>query len=44
MQALERNAWNVTQTERYLGVPHSTLKFKIARLEIRDIARRIKGA
>jgi DNA-binding NtrC family response regulator len=44
VRALERNAWNVTQTARYLGVPHSTLKFKIARLEIRDIARRIKGA
>ena len=35
--------WNVTQTARYLGVPLSTLKFKIDRLEIREIARRIKG-
>jgi DNA-binding NtrC family response regulator len=44
IKALERNTWNVTQTARYLGVPLSTLKFKIDRLEIRDIARRIKGA
>jgi DNA-binding NtrC family response regulator len=44
IRALERNNWNVTQTARYLGIPLSTLKFKIDRLEIRDIARRIKGA
>jgi DNA-binding NtrC family response regulator len=42
VRALERNAWNVTQTARYLGVPLSTLKFKIERLEIRDLARKIK--
>jgi DNA-binding NtrC family response regulator len=44
IRALDRNQWNVTRTARYLGVPLSTLKFKIDRLEIRDIARRIKGA
>jgi DNA-binding NtrC family response regulator len=43
IRALERNNWNVTQTARYLGVPLSTLKFKIDRLDIRDIAKRIKG-
>ena len=43
VRALERNAWNVTQTARYLGVPLSTLKFKIERLEIRDLAMKIKG-
>ena len=43
IRALERNGWNVTQTARYLGVPLSTLKFKIDRLDIRDIAKRIKG-
>jgi len=42
VRALERNAWNVTQTARYLGVPLSTLKFKIERLEIRELARKIK--
>jgi DNA-binding NtrC family response regulator len=43
IRALERSRWNVTQTARYLGVPLSTLKFKMDRLEIREIARRIKG-
>jgi DNA-binding NtrC family response regulator len=43
MRALERNAWNVTQTARYLGVPLSTLKFKMDRLEIRELARKIRG-
>jgi DNA-binding NtrC family response regulator len=42
VRALERNAWNVTQTARYLGVPLSTLKFKMERLEIRELARKIK--
>jgi DNA-binding NtrC family response regulator len=42
VRALERNAWNVTQTARYLGVPLSTLKFKIDRLEIRELTRKIK--
>ena len=42
VRALERNAWNVTQTARYLGVPLSTLKFKMERLEIRELARRIR--
>jgi DNA-binding NtrC family response regulator len=43
IRALERSGWNVTQTARYLGVPLSTLKFKMDRLEIRGIARRLKG-
>jgi DNA-binding NtrC family response regulator len=43
IRALERSKWNVTQTARYLGVPLSTLKFKIDRLEIRELARRLKG-
>ncbi len=42
VRALERNGWNVAQTSRYLGVPLSTLKFKLERLEIRDLARKIK--
>ncbi|MCA1584083.1 MAG: sigma-54 dependent transcriptional regulator [Acidobacteria bacterium] len=44
VRALERSRWNVTQTARYLGVPLSTLKFKMDRLAIRELARRIKGA
>lgn len=43
IRALERSAWNVTQTARYLGIPLSTLKFKMDRLEIRELARKIKG-
>ena len=43
IRALERSGWNVTQTARYLGVPLSTLKFKMDRLEIREIAKRLKG-
>ena len=42
VRALERNAWNVTQTARYLGVPLSTLKFKMERLEIRELAKKIR--
>jgi hypothetical protein len=33
----------VTQTAKYLGIPLSTLKFKLDRLEIKDLARRIRG-
>jgi DNA-binding NtrC family response regulator len=44
IRALERSRWNVTQTARYLGVPLSTLKFKIDRLEIRELTRRLKGS
>jgi DNA-binding NtrC family response regulator len=43
IRALERSRWNVTQTAKYLGVPLSTLKFKIDRLEIRELARKLKG-
>ena len=43
IRALEKQAWNITQTARYLGVPLSTLKFKIDRLEIRELQRRLKG-
>jgi len=43
VRALERSGWNVTQTARYLGVPLSTLKFKIERLEIRELAKKLRG-
>jgi two-component system, NtrC family, response regulator AtoC len=43
IRALERSKWNVTQTARYLGVPLSTLKFKIDRLEIRELTKKLKG-
>jgi DNA-binding NtrC family response regulator len=44
LRALEKSSWNVTATARYLGIPLSTLKFKMARLDLRDIARRLRGA
>ena len=43
IRALERSHWNVTQTARYLGIPLSTLKFKLDRLEIKDLAKKIRG-
>jgi transcriptional regulator with PAS, ATPase and Fis domain len=43
IRALERSRWNVTQTAKYLGIPLSTLKFKLDRLEIKELARRIRG-
>ncbi|MEZ5419415.1 MAG: sigma-54 dependent transcriptional regulator [Vicinamibacterales bacterium] len=43
IRALERSNWNVTKTAKYLGIPLSTLKFKLDRLEIKDLARRIRG-
>jgi two-component system NtrC family response regulator len=43
IRALERNDWNVTSTAKYLGLPLSTLKFKMGKLEIRELARKIRG-
>jgi DNA-binding NtrC family response regulator len=43
VRALEKSAWNVTATSRALGIPLSTLKFKMDRLEIRELARKIRG-
>ena len=43
IRALETGRWNVTATARTLGVPLSTLKFKMDRLEIRELARKIRG-
>ncbi len=43
VRALEKSSWNVTATSRALGIPLSTLKFKMDKLEIRELARRIRG-
>ena len=43
IRALEKGGWNVTATSRTLGIPLSTLKFKMDRLEIRELARKIRG-
>ncbi len=39
LRALERTGWNVSAASRYLGVPLSTLKHKMGRLEITKVAR-----
>ncbi len=44
LRALEKNGWNVTGTAEYLGVPLSTLKYKMDKLEVRQLARRLRGA
>ncbi len=43
LKALERTGWNVTGTARYLGIPLSTMKHKMDRLEIRQLARKLRG-
>jgi len=43
LKALEQGRWNVTATARALSMPLSTLKFKMDRLEIREIARKLRG-
>ena len=44
LKALERCDWNVSATARYLGIPLSTLKHKMGRLDIRELARKLRGA
>ena len=44
IRALEKDGWNITATARTLGIPLSTMKFKMGRLEIRELARKIRGS
>jgi DNA-binding NtrC family response regulator len=44
LRALEKMNWNVTATARHLGIPLSTLKHKMDRLDLRDLARKLRGA
>ncbi|MEO8258576.1 MAG: sigma-54 dependent transcriptional regulator [Acidobacteriota bacterium] len=44
LRALEKCGWNVTGTAEYLGIPLSTLKYKMDKLDVRQIARRLRGA
>jgi DNA-binding NtrC family response regulator len=43
LRSLEKCEWNVTATSRYLGIPLSTLKHKMGRLEVRELARRLRS-
>ena len=44
LRALEKCGWNVTGTAEYLGIPLSTLKYKMDKLDVRQIAKRLRGA
>ena len=44
LRALEKCGWNVTATAEYLGIPLSTLKYKMDKLEVRQLAKRLRGA
>jgi DNA-binding NtrC family response regulator len=44
LRGLEKNGWNVTATSEYLGIPLSTLKYKMDKLDVRQLARRLRGA
>jgi DNA-binding NtrC family response regulator len=44
LRALEKCGWNVTGTAEHLGIPLSTLKYKMDRLEVRQLAKRLRGA
>jgi len=44
LRALERCAWNITGTAEYLGIPLSTLKYKMDKLDVRQLAKRLRGA
>jgi DNA-binding NtrC family response regulator len=44
VRALEKCSWNVTGTAEYLGIPLSTLKYKMDKLDVRQLARRLRGA
>ncbi len=44
LRGLEKCSWNVTNTAEYLGVPLSTLKYKMDKLDVRQIAKRLRGA
>ena len=44
IRALEKNGWNVTAAAEYLGIPLSTLKYKMDRLDVRQLAKKLRGA
>jgi DNA-binding NtrC family response regulator len=44
LRALERNRLNVTATAEYLGIPLSTLKYKMDKLGVRDMMIKLRGA
>jgi DNA-binding NtrC family response regulator len=43
LRALEKASWNVSATARALGIPLSTLKFKIQKFDLQESVRKIRG-
>ena len=43
LRALEKSGWSVTATAEYLGIPLSTLKYKMDKLDVRQLAKRLRG-
>src|SRR5207249_1662299 len=44
LRALEKCGWNVTGAAEYLGIPLSTLKYKMDKLDVRQLAKKLRGA
>ena len=44
LRALEKCGLNVTATAEYLGIPLSTLKYKMDKLDVRQFAKKLRGA
>jgi DNA-binding NtrC family response regulator len=44
LRSLEKCSWNVTGTAEYLGIPLSTLKYKMDKLDVRQMVKRLRGA
>ena len=44
LRSLEKCRWNVTGTAEYLGIPLSTLKYKMDKLDVRQLVKRLRGA
>jgi len=44
LRALEKNGWNVTATSEYLGIRLSNLKYQMDKLDVRQLAKRLRGA
>jgi len=44
LEACSHSSWNVTATAEYLGIPLSTLKYKMDKLDVRQLAKRLRGA
>ena len=43
LRSLEKCGWNVTGTAEYRGIPLSTLKYKMDKLDVRQLAKRLRG-